>query len=54
MHAATRLSIEHILEPAEVVLTTSTAYSRPSIALIPKRIPEMDSACNTTLETNLN
>jgi len=43
-----------MLEPAEVVLTTSTAYSPPSITLIAKRVPEMDSACKTTPKTNLN
>jgi len=43
-----------MLEPAEVVLTTSTAYNWPRISLIAKRIPEMDSACNTTSKTNLN
>jgi len=43
-----------MLEPAEVVLTTSTAYNWPSITLIAKRIPEIDSACKTTPRTNLN
>jgi len=43
-----------MLEPAEVVLTASTAYNSPSITLIEKRIPEMDSACKTTPKTNLN
>jgi len=43
-----------MLEPAEVVLTTSTAYNPPSISLIAKRIPEMDSECKTTTKTNLN
>jgi len=42
-----------MLEPAEVVLTTSTTYASPSITLIAKRIPEMDSACKTTPKTNL-
>jgi len=44
----------HMLEPAEVVLTTSTAHNSPGITLIAKRIPEMDSACETTHKTNLN
>jgi len=48
------MSTGHMLEPAEVVLTTSIAYNSPSITLIAKRIPEMDSACNTTPKTNLN
>jgi len=43
-----------MLEPAELVLTISTAYKSPSITLIAKRIPEMDSACQTTPKTNLN
>jgi len=43
-----------MLEPAEVVLTTSTSYNSPSITLIAKWIPEMDSACKTTPITNLN
>jgi len=43
-----------MLEPAEVVLTTSAAYGSPYITLIAKRIPEMDSACKTTPKTNLN
>jgi len=43
-----------MLEPAEVVLTTSTSCNSPSITLIAKRIPEMDSACKTTPKTNLN
>jgi len=43
-----------MLEPAEVVLTASTAYNSPSITPIAKRIPEMDSACKTTPKTNLN
>jgi len=43
-----------MLERAEVVLTTSTAYNSPSITLIAKPIPEMDSACKTTPITNLN
>jgi len=43
-----------MLEPAEVVLTTSIAYNLPGIALIAKRGPEMDSACKTTPKTNLN
>jgi len=43
-----------MLEPAEVVLTTSTAYNSPSITLIAKQIPEMDSACKRTHKTNLN
>jgi len=43
-----------MLEPAEVVLTTSTAYTSPGITLIAKRIPEMDSACKTTPRTKLN
>jgi len=47
------LSIGHMLEPA-VVLTTSTAHSSRSATLIPKWIPEMDSACKTTPKTNLN
>jgi len=38
----------------EVVLTISTAYNSPSITLIAKQIPEMDSACKTTPKTNLN
>jgi len=50
----TLMSTGHMLEPAEVVLTTSAAYSSPNISLIAKRIPEMDSACKTTLKTNLN
>ena len=48
------LSTGHILEPAEVVLTISTAYDSPGIALIAKRIPETDSACKTTSKTKLN
>jgi len=48
------LSTGHMLEPAEVVLTTSTAYNSPSITLIAKRIPEMDSAYKTTPKTTLN
>jgi len=43
-----------MLEPAEIVLTTSAAYSSPNITLIAKWIPEMDSACKTTPKTNLN
>ena len=43
-----------MLELAEIVLTTSTAYKLPSITLIVKRIPQMDSACKTTPKTNLN
>jgi len=43
-----------MLEPAEVVLTTSTAYNSPSTTLIAQLIPEMDSACKTTPKTNLN
>jgi len=43
-----------MLEPAEIVLTMSTGYSSPSVSLIAKRIPEMDSACKTTSKTNLN
>ena len=43
-----------MLEPAEVVLTTSSAYNLPAKTLIAKRIPEMDSACKTTPRTNLN
>jgi len=43
-----------MLEPAEGVLRSSTAYDLPSITLIAKRIPEMDSACKTTPKTNLN
>ena len=43
-----------MLEPAEVVLTTSTAYNSPCITLIAKRIPEVDSAYKTTPETKLN
>jgi len=42
-----------MLEPVEVVLTTSTAHSSPSITLIAKRIPDMDSLCKTTPKTNL-
>jgi len=48
------LSTGHVLEPAEVVLTTSTAYNSPCITLIAKQIPEMDSAYKTTPKTNLN
>jgi len=48
------MSTGHMLEPAEVILTTSTAYNSPSITLIRKRIPEMHSACKTTPRTNLN
>jgi len=44
----------HIVEPAEVVLTTSTGPNLPGMTLIAKRIPEMDSTCTTTLKTNLN
>jgi len=43
-----------MLEPAEVVLTTLTAYNSPGITAIAKRIPEMDSACKSTPKTNLN
>jgi len=43
-----------MLEPEEVILTTSTAFSSPGITLIAKGIPEMDSACNTTTKTNVN
>jgi len=43
-----------MLEPAEVVLTTSAAYNSPNINLIAKRIPEMDSACKATPKTNLD
>jgi len=43
-----------MLEPAELVLTTSTALNSPSITLIAKRIPEMDSGCKTSPKTNLN
>jgi len=43
-----------MLEPAEVVATTSNAYNLPSITVITKWIPEMDSACKTTPKTNLN
>jgi len=43
-----------MLEPAEVVLTTSTAYNSPNVTLIAKRIPEMDSECKTTPKTILN
>jgi len=43
-----------MLEPAEVVLTTSAAYSSPNVTLIAKRIPEMDLACKITPKTNLN
>jgi len=43
-----------MLEPVEVVLTNSAAYSSPNITLIAKRIPEMDSAWKTTHKTNLN
>ena len=44
----------HVQEPAEVVLTTSTAHNSPSITLMAKRIAEMDSVCKTAPETNLN
>jgi len=43
-----------MLEPAEVVLTTSAADSSPNITLIAKRIPDVDSACKTTPRSNLN
>jgi len=43
-----------MLEPAEVVLTTSTSYNSPNVTPIPTRIPEMDSACKTTPKTNMN
>jgi len=43
-----------MLEPAEVVLTTSTAHSSPSITLNAKRIPEMGLACRTTPKPNFN
>jgi len=42
-----------MLEPAEVGLTTATAYNSPGINLITKRIPEMDLACKTTPKTNM-
>jgi len=45
---------KHMLEPAEVVLTISTAYNLPRITLIAKLIPEMDSACKTTAKINLD
>ena len=47
------LSTGHMQEPAEVILTTSTAYNPPIVTLITKRIPEMDSACKCTPKTNL-
>jgi len=47
------MSTGHVQEAADVDLTTSTAHSLPSITLIAKRIPEMDSACKTTPKTNL-
>jgi len=43
-----------MLEPAEFILTTSTAYNLPGITLIANWISEMDSACKTTPKTNLN
>jgi len=43
-----------MLEPAEVVLRTSTAYGLPSITLIAKWITEMDLPYKTTPKTNLN
>jgi len=43
-----------MLEPAELVLTSSTAYNLPSITLIVKRIPEMDSTCKASPKTNLD
>jgi len=43
-----------MLEPAEVNLTTATAYNSPSVTLIAKQIPDMDFACKTTTKTNLN
>jgi len=48
------MSTEHMLEPAEAVLATTTAYISPSVTLIAKRIPVMDSACKTTPEIILN
>jgi len=41
-------------EPGEIVLTTSTAHDPPSLTLIAKRIPEIDSAYKTTPKTNWN
>jgi len=43
-----------MLEPAEIVSATSTAYNSPGITLIAKRISEMDSACKITRRINLN
>jgi len=43
-----------MLEPAEVLLSTSTAYNSPSITLIAKLMLEMDLAYKTTPKTNLN
>jgi len=43
-----------MLEAVEVVITTATVHNPPSITLITKRIPEMDSACKTTHRNNLN
>jgi len=43
-----------MIEPAEVLLTTTTAYNSPSISLIAKRFPEIDLACKTTPKSNLN
>jgi len=43
-----------MLEPVEVVLTVSVAYNSPSITLIAKWIPKMDSTYKTTRKPNLN
>jgi len=43
-----------MLDPAEVILTASTAYNSASITLIAKRIQEMDSTCKSTTKTKLN
>jgi len=43
-----------MLDPAEVILTTSTAYNSPSVTLIAKRFPELDPACKTNPRTYLN
>ena len=43
-----------MLEPAEGVLTASTADNSRSITLIAKWIPGMDSVCKTTTIPNLN
>jgi len=42
-----------MLEATEVVLTSLTSHNSPSITLIAKLFPEMDSACITTIKNYL-